>query len=181
MQLLYSGCANISILSDFVHKVEEDGSYLLTYLLVSKFMSRRILKTTEVTTVTECDRDESIDVASGMEFLPVRNEYICKFVSVDLTTLEEKLCCSNCKTEVSAKESVVICSNCSRMSLVEHCTRSGVTKCTIINENTGKKEKVDISLQMLSSVTDVSISEKIQFVKDLLVNRYNITITIVKI
>lgn len=103
------------------HNVELEKCYVITKLRISKYMSTRILKTTEFSTVTE-NTDGVIGIFRNSRKLhELHNEdfndynltFFAKIVSVDMKSLSVKLCCSACKgDELTIEDDFAICNSC---------------------------------------------------------------------
>lgn len=159
-----SGYANLTIFGCSVDNVEENKTYKISHVCISNFKSSRVLKTTELTKFTQVTLDYVINVTKSVDHGKVTG----KFISLILSTLEEKMLCPECKHEVDVEDSFVVCANCTTMSPVEMCSKEGKVNATFIETSSQKKYQVQCDMSFMQQHVQIPVSEKISFVKQLL-------------
>ncbi|XP_057309079.1 uncharacterized protein LOC130647301 [Hydractinia symbiolongicarpus] len=164
-----SGHANITIFGDLVNQVKNDEAVLLTHIQIARFKKDRLLKTTDITKLKKVTIEENIDTT-------ITNPCQCKFVTMNMSSLDTKTICPSCSTEIQSYEEIVLCNNCSNMSSIDECQKKSSNVLTVLkNTSTGAKYNVSIPLDMLK-IIDVPVSNKVMFVKKLLSETLTITL-----
>ena len=115
----------ITIFGDLVNQINNKGmTVTLTDLRVSKYMTTRLLKSTDTTKFQVSDKEMSID---PKDLRDANSKSItAPIVSVDLTSLNEHLVCLKCKQiivlldgddEDQVGKSIFICNACTQWSM----------------------------------------------------------------
>ena len=110
----------ITIFDDLVNQINNEGmTVTLTDLRVSKYMTTRLLKSTNTSTFQVSEKEMSIDLKDLRD--ANSKSITAAIVSVDLTSLNEHLVCLKCKQIVALQDddddaevgkSIFICNAC---------------------------------------------------------------------
>ena len=110
-----TGFANVLIFEELTNKVVNAKSCRFTNLNVGQFKRERVLKTTDVSKIVEI-RDLEVEVENYDTKLNIV-EFLGKFSSVDLLSLEVQYKCPKCNNTVSIQDEIAICGNCSTVTM----------------------------------------------------------------
>ena len=111
----YTDEFSITFLGNLAEKVEEETTFFLSDLRVSKYMDIRLLKTTETATAT-ASQEISFDTENHAD--SYHAEVTGYILSVDLDTLKQKLMCPKWKFIVDLYQ-IVICSSYGNVGLLQ--------------------------------------------------------------
>ena len=159
-----TGFCDVTLFGDIVNKIEEQGSCLFTHLVVSKYKNKRLLKSSEVTTIKAVVLD--VDVTSH-NIIPTVVTMICNVVSIDFESLTYQRFCPKCKHPVNTEDTIALCEHCSTVSTSESCSTTNSFNCTLRSKS---KETFEVLVKhdTIKSIINTPVSEKMAFAKKLL-------------
>lgn len=133
-----TGTIAVSFFGDLCDKVKSNKCYKITKLRIAKYMSERLLKTTEMSTITESsDTDIEPNLSDAVSDRTISG----KIVGVDLRSLNSKTICYHCKADVDIDDDFATCHECGNMSLAEDCITKCVVSFTISSTDSNKHSR----------------------------------------
>ena len=160
-----SGSGNITIFADCVDKVVQDKIYKFTHITVGRFKGERLLKTTDVTQIEEAADADDIVINDKTATVKSIDKFPCKFISVDISSLQKKVMCPKCKNSVQLDDDVAVCENCQMVSAIEECTHKSIVQCQLLAIKTSKKYDSMVAANILEKCIGFPIEKSIAFIK----------------
>ena len=133
-----------------------------------------MLKTTDVSKIVEI-KDLEVEIENYDTKLNIV-EFLGKFTSVDLPSLEVQYKCSKCNNTVSIQDEIAICGNCSTVTIGDQCRSNSNIKGIVMDTKTKLKYPVPMKHDLLKKIICTSITKKIKTVKSLLLTSYAFTV-----
>ena len=170
----------ITIFGDLVNQIDNEGmTVTLTDLRVSKYMTIRLLKSTDTTKFQVSDKEMSVD---PKDLRDANSKSItATIVSVDLTSLNEHLVCLKCKQiivplddddEDEVGKSIFICNACN--SVVDETQCKSVGKVIFSAQTQQMKVTLNAELALVVTVFGVPLTEKSNLTRSMIKSYVNI-------
>ena len=102
-------------------------------------------------------------------------EFLGKFTSVDLPSLEVQYKCPKCNNTVSIQDEIAICGNCSTVAKGDQCRSNSNFKGIAMDTETERKYPVSMKHDLLKEIICTPITKKVKTVKNLLLTSYTFT------
>ena len=169
-----TGFANVSIFEELTNKVVYAKSYRFAILNVAPFKRERVLKTTDVSKIVEIKDLEVEEKSYDTKLNKV--EFLGKFTSVGLPSLEVQYKCPKCNNTVSIQDEISICGNCSTVTIGDQCRSNSNIKGIVMDTKTKRKYPVSMKHDLLKEIICTPITKKIGTVKSLLLTSYAFTV-----
>ena len=106
---------HISFFGEQITQIKNLACYHLTNVMVTRYMSKKVLKTTTQTKITELPED-SITASVDSDVLQSVNAISGTIVSVDMSTLRPSYQCIGCRGSVEPEDGIIFFSQCKVMS-----------------------------------------------------------------
>ena len=169
----------ITIFGDLVNQINNEGMTVTADLRVSKYMTTRLLKSSDTTTFQVSDKEMSIDPKDlrGAH----SNSITATIVSVDLISLNEHLVCLKCKQIVvqlddddddELGKNIFICNACT--SMVDETQCKSVGKLLFSAQTQQMKVTLNAEPALVVSVFGVPITEKFKLARSIIKSYVNI-------
>ena len=170
----------ITIFGDLVNQIDNEGMTVTsTDLRVSKYMTIRLLKSTDTTKFQVSDKEMSVD---PKDLRDANSKSItATIVSVDLTSLNEHLVCLKCKQiivplddddEDEVGKSIFICNACN--SMVDETQCKSVGKVIFSAQTQQVKVTLNAELALVVTVFGVPLTEKSKLTRSMIKSYVNI-------
>ena len=170
----------IPIFGDLVNQIDNEGMTVTsTDLRVSKYMTIRLLKSTDTTKFQVSDKEMSVD---PKDLRDANSKSItATIVSVDLTSLNEHLVCLKCKQiivplddndEDEVGKSIFICNACN--SMVDETQCKSVGKVIFSAQTQQVKVTLNAELALVVTVFGVPLTEKSKLTRSMIKSYVNI-------
>ena len=169
-----TGFANVSIFEELTNKVVNAKSYRFTNLNVGRFKRERVLKTMDVSKIVEI-KDLEVEVENYDTKLNTV-EFLGKYTSADLPSLEVQYKCPKCNNTVSIQDEIAVCGNCSTVTIGDECRSNSNIKGIVMDAKTKRKYPVSMKHDLLKEIICTPITKKIETVKNLLLTGYVFTV-----
>ena len=147
----------IVLFSNFIDQVTDNKCYDFQKLRIQKFQSRRVLKSTEMSSAT-ISKNFILTLSEDELLSTSKISITAKVVSLDMSTFDVKMLCPNCKTNATPDNSIVWCDTCSHVSSEELCIKVGDVKITALNTATNEKVDLTVSHEIITNCFNCSIS-----------------------
>ena len=171
-----TGTIEMSFYGDLVKNISEETCYKLNHLLVSKYKSSRLLKTTHNTTLeVVTDHDIVVDDAVAAVKNLSNESIVCKVISVNTKSFSPKLCCPTCLKEVHPDEGFVMCVACSNMTIPENCIKETVVPIKVQDITTNQKLQLISSHELLTKCFKEDLLAKEKLARKMLLSSINLT------
>ena len=149
-----SGSAPITLFGDPCNKGNNEQSFQLTNISLSRYKSDRILKPTEVTKMAGVEMETLNNEGRQKSQIEVMT---CKIVSVVLSTLATTYKCADCKYQVLLDKGFAACTIYCVVTIEIYSIKNDKVRCTGIDQNSKSKKHILTSIKLLQSVTKRSI------------------------
>ena len=134
-----SGSVPITFFGYTCNNFNNDHSFQLTKMSLSKYESERLFKSTEVAEVTGVEM-ENLNIEERQNS---QNEIMTsKIVSLVLKILTTTYKCEDCKCPVLLDEGFFVCRNCSAVTIEIYCMKDDNMKCVVIDQNSKSKKNI---------------------------------------
>ena len=170
----------ITIFGDLVNQIDNEGMTVTsTDLRVSKYMTIRLLKSTDTTKFQVSDKEMSVDPKDLRD--ANSKSMTATIVSVDLTSLNEHLVCLKCKQIIvplddddkdEVGKSIFICNACN--SMVDETQCKSVGKVIFSAQTQQMKVTLNAELALVVTVFGVPLTEKSKLTRSMIKSYVNI-------
>jgi len=160
-----TGTLPLTIFGDS-YKVEEKDCYNVTQLRVSKYLSKRILKTTQSTIIEhaidaiEVPEEDLVDASKSLATGVI--------ISVDMKSFALKTSCSICRKEIDdvPDDECIICEHCQNMVMAEDLIKSSIASFTLLSN----EEKINLQIQsdLLTKVFGINVQHKLKLARSMM-------------
>ena len=159
-----TGSMPITFYNELTKQQKEGQCYEIIEVRITKYMTQRLLKTTEFTEISEIE-DNSFQLTDDDLNLH-QNSLEGKVVSVDLKTLRTQILCKKCKSEVILEDGMFDCENCDKISSEIECLKISKVAFTMV----GIYERFNLtaSKEIVEACYSMPISRKKELGKKIL-------------
>ena len=112
----------ITVFAELVYKLKEPSTLILTDFRISKYMTTKLLKSTELLTIQKAKRKVIIDTDDIID--SNHGQVTSEILSFELDSLNEKIFCTKCEWNGELlDEELVICNSCNTMTTEDSCKK----------------------------------------------------------
>ena len=168
------GSMPITFYNELTKQLKEAKRYEIIETTITKYMTQRLLKTTEFTEILEIE-DNSFQLTDDDLNLH-KNSLEGKVVSVDLKTLRTQILCKKWNSELILEDGMFDCGKCDKMSSEIECLKISKVAFTMVGIN----ERFDLtaSKEIADACYSMPISRKKELGKRMLKTTIKVTFNI---
>lgn len=168
-----TGTVPITLFSDISEKSLKDKQcYAFTNMRIAKYLSQRLLKSTQFTTVDLEDR-KRVKLGDKDLIDHSKTSVVGIIASVDMKSFQTKYVCINCKHSLDASnedEGMITCGNCDNMLLMDQCKVLSKVCFTLLTDH-NEKIKYDCNHEILEDCFSIPIKKRALLAKTMLQSR----------
>ena len=170
-----SGQFDMTLYGQIIENIEENQVYAINHVYFGKFLTKRILKTSDVSKINKLN--EKMDIILKKVDSPFK-VIQCKFVTIDMKTIINKFLCHKCNREVTPdKDKVFVCQHCDIMGDASLCKVDNKVSCVIKDQHRQYVMKVTQDL-LVNAVDDASVEDLNKFSKKLILKKFEAEINL---
>jgi len=153
----------LTLYNEHCTKVLVNKCYLITEITVTKYLSRRVLKTSEQS-LFKLVPDFIVVTENVPSSKATKSGTV---IHVDSSSLSSKLLCPKCKSEASEDETLLICNHCDTISSVKNAVYKAAVRFTIALDKSSSLNLV-CAHSKLVELTSIPISNRVAFLKQII-------------
>ncbi|XP_066931740.1 uncharacterized protein [Clytia hemisphaerica] len=149
----------LTLFDKLVTKVAVQSSYTLSYVSIQLFGGQRVFKTTERSTITTMKKD-TIKCPKQ----DAAEELIGTVITVNLKSVEAKLCCPQCENPVNSSGGIsIFCHFCSEAVSRSRLLKMGVLQFKVLEDNCRLPRALECSHLNIEKFLNFSLSDTDRF------------------
>ena len=147
----------VTLFAELVNEVEENRAYKFLYFKVSKYMSVRLLKSTERSVVQVLEDHNYTQPTLSINTQKCLSNV--QIVSVNSKSFNIKYSCFICKAEVKYNDAFIECQECENIFPPQKCSKSSLVNFTV-EVDTNKSQSLSCQLDLLEKCFGVTVQRK---------------------
>ena len=138
-----------------IDKVENNKFYEFQKLRVQKFSNERLLKSTEITTVSEMENPGVVVTKEESEHHE-NTKIVAKVVKIDLKSLIQTFLCPDCSAPVEVENSAAWCNNCENVASKSLCKLKSSARMVVADDQSSYS--ISVSHGLIDKLLTTSVS-----------------------